>query len=101
MVSDVKSTRNVWVLLDDLTAKHLANLLEDVVENHAKNLEAIDRVLALIDNPSTSEERARLIKMSNDETEKLTIYREILGQVHLADTLADASSYLMKPEALV
>lgn len=97
MVSDIKPTRNIWVSLDDLTAKHLANLLEDIVENHAKNVEAIDRVLALVDNPSASEERARLMKMSNDETEKLTIYREILEQVRLADT----SSYLMKPEALV
>ena len=95
MASDIKPTRNIWVSLDDLTATYLSDLLENLVEDHAKNVEAIDRVLTLIDDPS--EERTRLIKMSNDEYEKLKVYREVLKQLHLADT----STYIITPEASV
>ena len=92
MPDTTKLTRNLWVSLDDLMVEHLTNLLEDIVENHAKNLRAIDRVIDLLD--ASSEERTRLTKMSNDEYEKLMIYNKILKQVQLAD----ASTYIIKPE---
>ena len=91
MADTIKPTKNVWVLLNDLMAERLTNLLENVVETHDKNIEAIDRVLALLDN--SSEEYTHLIKMSNDEHEKRTIYKEILEQVYLAD-----NALLIKPE---
>lgn len=92
MSDNIESTKTVWVSLDDLMLERLTNLLENVVENHTKNIEAIDRILTLLDY--CSEERTRLIKMSNDEYEKLTIYKEILKQLQFTDT----STYTIKPE---